>query len=150
MAIVLIAGLGLAVLRNAIKTTPESAILSSRFALIGTIDWNRDGKDDRAELKRIMRDGSGTIDFDLPPPDVGKQTGTMSARINWYLVDDGALFRNSGSAHSEQFLTSWNASPRATARRQPSLTPSTAAGSSCGPPTRCATSFGTQPGRPSG
>jgi hypothetical protein len=59
-----------------------------RFALVGKIDVNRDGKDDRDELKRMIQEAGGTIDFDLPPADLGKETGTLSPRIDWYVVDN--------------------------------------------------------------
>jgi len=62
--------------------------ISVRFALFGKIDLNRDGKDDRDELKRLIQEAGGVIDFDLPPPDVGKETGTFSPRIDWYVIDD--------------------------------------------------------------
>jgi len=58
-----------------------------RFALIGKIEINRDGKDDRDELKGWIQEAGGVIDFDLPPPDVGNQTGTLAPAIDWYLVD---------------------------------------------------------------
>lgn len=60
---------------------------SMRFALIGKIDRNRDGKDDRAELKRIIEQAGGVIDFDLPPPDIGPETGALSPRVDWYVQD---------------------------------------------------------------
>jgi hypothetical protein len=60
----------------------------TRFALIGKIDINRDGKDDRDELKRIIDEAGGMIEFDHPPPDVGKETGTLRPRIDWYVTDD--------------------------------------------------------------
>jgi hypothetical protein len=59
-----------------------------RFALVGKIDINRDGRGDRAELKRMIEEGGGVVDFDLPPPDEGKETGTLSPRIDWYVTDD--------------------------------------------------------------
>jgi hypothetical protein len=59
-----------------------------RFALVGKVDINRDDKDDRDELKRMIQEVGGVIDFDLPPPDVGKETGTLSPRIEWYVTDD--------------------------------------------------------------
>ncbi len=61
---------------------------SMRFALIGKVDLNRDGKDDRDELKRMIQEAGGVIDFDLPPPDVGPETGTLFPGIDWYVVDD--------------------------------------------------------------
>jgi len=62
--------------------------LPTRFALVGTMDLNRDGKDDRDELKRMIQEAGGLIDFDLPPPELGKETGTLSPRIDWYVIDD--------------------------------------------------------------
>ncbi len=59
-----------------------------RFALVGKMDVNRDGRDDRAELKRMIQEAGGTVDFDLPPADLGKETGTLSPRIDWYVIDD--------------------------------------------------------------
>src|SRR5271165_3127392 len=37
-----------------------------RFALIGKIDVNRDGKDDRLDLKRMIEEAGGIVDYDLP------------------------------------------------------------------------------------
>jgi hypothetical protein len=59
-----------------------------RFALVGKMDINRDGKDDRDELKRMIQEAGGVVDFDLPTSDVGKETGSLSARIDWYVTDD--------------------------------------------------------------
>ena len=49
-----------------------------RFALVGKMDVNRDSRDDRDELKRMIQEAGGTIDFDLPPADLGKETGALS------------------------------------------------------------------------
>jgi hypothetical protein len=46
-----------------------------RFALVGKIDVNRDGKDDRGELIRMIEASGGVIDFDLPPPGVDRTVG---------------------------------------------------------------------------
>ena len=59
----------------------------TRFALIGKIDVNRDGRDDRDELKRVIDEAGGVVEFDLPPPDVGKETGRLVPRIDWYVTD---------------------------------------------------------------
>jgi hypothetical protein len=59
-----------------------------RFALIGKIDVNRDGKDDRDDLKRMIEAAGGTVDYDLPPPDAGRESGKLTPRISWYVVDD--------------------------------------------------------------
>jgi hypothetical protein len=59
-----------------------------RFALIGKMDVNRDGKDDRADLKRMIESAGGIVDYDLPPPDAGKESGKLSGRDAWYVFDD--------------------------------------------------------------
>jgi hypothetical protein len=71
---------------------------SMRFALVGKVDLNRDGKDDRDELKRLIQEVGGVIDFDLPAPDVGKETGTLSPRIDWYVIDDRTPSQEVGSS----------------------------------------------------
>ncbi len=65
-----------------------------RFALVGKMDVNRDGRDDREELKRMIQEAGGVVDFDLPPLDVGKETGTLSPRIDWYVIDDRMPIRD--------------------------------------------------------
>jgi hypothetical protein len=65
-----------------------------RFALVGKIDVNRDGRDDRQELKRMIQEAGGTIDFDLPPADLGKETGALTPRIDWYITDDRMPLRD--------------------------------------------------------
>ena len=54
---------------------------------MGKIDINRDSKDDRDELKRMIQEAGGLVEFDLPPSDVGQETGEMSPRIDWYVID---------------------------------------------------------------
>ncbi|MGO9463700.1 MAG: hypothetical protein ACLQIB_37245 [Isosphaeraceae bacterium] len=71
---------------------------SIRFALVGKVDLNRDGKDDRDELKRMIQEAGGVIDFDLPPPDVGPETGTLFPGIDWYVVDVGASSQTDDSS----------------------------------------------------
>jgi hypothetical protein len=46
-----------------------------RFALIGKIDVNRDGRDDRGELIRMIEAAGGVVEFDLPPPGVDRSPG---------------------------------------------------------------------------
>ncbi len=46
-----------------------------RFDLIGKIDVNRDGRDDRADLIRMIEASGGVIEFDLPPPNVDRTIG---------------------------------------------------------------------------
>ena len=64
-----------------------------RFALIGKIDINRDGRDDRADLKRMIEAAGGIVDYDLPPPDAGRETGKLSGSDAWYVVDERMPFR---------------------------------------------------------
>jgi hypothetical protein len=66
----------------------------TRFALLGKIDINRDGRDDREELKRMIQEGGGIVDFDLPPPYVGKETGKLSPRIDWFVIDERTPLRD--------------------------------------------------------
>jgi hypothetical protein len=68
-----------------------------RFALIGKIDINRDGKDDRADLKRMIEAAGGIVDYDLPPPEAGKETGQLSTRDAWYVTDDRMPFVTSSA-----------------------------------------------------
>jgi hypothetical protein len=46
-----------------------------RFGLIGKLDTNRDGKDDRAEIIRMIEAAGGVVEFDLPPPGVDRGPG---------------------------------------------------------------------------
>jgi hypothetical protein len=75
-----------------------------RFALVGKIDINRDSKDDRAELKRMIQEAGGVVDFDLPPPDLGKETGTLSPRIDWYVIDDQPPIRDAFMPEAEKSI----------------------------------------------
>ena len=59
-----------------------------RIALVGKIDINRDGRDDRGDLKRMIEGAGGQVVFDLPPPDVGRKSGDLTGRIDWYVDDE--------------------------------------------------------------
>jgi len=72
-----------------------------RFALVGKMDVNRDSKDDRAELKRMIEEAGGVVEFDLPPPDLGKETGTLSPRIDWYVIDTRMPIRDAYEHQSD-------------------------------------------------
>jgi peptidoglycan hydrolase CwlO-like protein len=63
-----------------------------RFALIGKMDVNRDGKDDRADLKRMIESAGGIVDYDLPPPEAGKESGNLTGHDAWYVFDDRTPF----------------------------------------------------------
>ena len=49
----------------------------TRFALVGKMDVNRDSRDDREELKRMIQEAGGVVEYDLPPLDLGKETGVL-------------------------------------------------------------------------
>ncbi len=72
-----------------------------RFALVGPIDIDRDGRDDRGRLKWMILRNGGTVDFDLPPPWVGKETGKLTPRIDWYVTDDRLPLRGINFSRSE-------------------------------------------------
>jgi hypothetical protein len=73
-----------------------------RFALIGKIDVNRDGKDDREDLKRMIKDAGGSVEYDLPPPGYGNESGKLTARIDWYVTDERMPFREVFQSRSER------------------------------------------------
>jgi hypothetical protein len=93
MAIIMLIALGLTAFKYASRRPPHPAILFKRFALVGRIDMNRDGQDDRQELKQIIKQAGGIVEFDFPPPEVGQQSGTLSNRIDWYIMDGRAPLR---------------------------------------------------------
>lgn len=64
-----------------------------RFALMGKMDMNRDGRDDREELRRMIQEAGGVVDYDLPPSDIGRETGALSPRIDWYVIDERTPLR---------------------------------------------------------
>lgn len=72
-----------------------------RFALIGKIDVDRDGSDDRANLKRMIAAAGGVIDYDLPPPGTGQETGQITPSTSWYVVDDRQPIRPTGAAAND-------------------------------------------------
>jgi hypothetical protein len=49
-----------------------------RFALIGKIDINRDGRDDRADLIRMIEAAGGVVEYDLPPPNTDRTPGQQA------------------------------------------------------------------------
>jgi hypothetical protein len=64
-----------------------------RYALVGKIDMNRDGVDDREELKLLIQSTGGVVDFDLPPTGTGRESGKLSGEISYYVVDEKPPFR---------------------------------------------------------
>jgi hypothetical protein len=76
----------------------------TRFALVGKMDVNRDSRDDREELKRMILEAGGVVDFDLPPTDLGKETGAITPHIDWYVIDDRKPFRDVFAHQSDSAL----------------------------------------------
>ncbi len=64
----------------------------AQFALIGKMDVNRDGRDDRADLKRMIEKAGGKVVYDLPPSNVGRESGKLSPLIAWYVIDQREPF----------------------------------------------------------
>ena len=83
MAIIFLVALGLTAFKYALRRPSHPAIFFKRFALVGRIDLNRDNQEDHQELKQIIEEAGGIVEFDFPPPDVGQQSGTLSNRIDW-------------------------------------------------------------------
>jgi hypothetical protein len=67
------------------------------YALVGKIDVNRDGVDDRADLKRMIEASGGIVDYDLPPPHVGKESGKLTGKDAWYVIDERKSLREAFS-----------------------------------------------------
>ncbi|WP_152054062.1 hypothetical protein [Tautonia marina] len=73
-----------------------------RFALIGKIDMNRDGVDDREDLKRLIQAAGGVVDYDLPTPSVGQEQGELNAKISYYIIDERDPIRTPSNMRSVQ------------------------------------------------
>ena len=104
MAVIILVALGLTAFKYALRRPTHPAILFKRFALVGPIDLNRDNQDDRQELKQIIEEAGGIVEFDFPPPDVGQQSGTLSNRIDWYVIDSRVPLREVRSSNSERVV----------------------------------------------
>jgi hypothetical protein len=104
MAIIILIALGLTAFKYALRRPSHPAILFKRFALVGRIDLNRDNQDDRQELKQIIEEAGGIVEFDFPPPDVAQQSGTLSNRIDWYVIDSRVPLREVRSSNSERVV----------------------------------------------
>ena len=40
----------------------------------------------------MIKEAGGVVDFDLPPLEIGKETGKLTPRIDWYVTDDRMPF----------------------------------------------------------
>ena len=54
------------------------------FALIGKMDIDGNGTDDREELKRMIAERGGLVTYDLPP--TGKVTGKLTVETRWLVI----------------------------------------------------------------
>ena len=68
--------------------SPTFDAYNKHYALIGKIDVDRDGRDDREDLKRMITSAGGVIDYDLPPSNIGRETGKITPLTSWYVLDD--------------------------------------------------------------
>lgn len=75
-----------------------------RFALIGKIDMNRDGRDDREDLKRLIAAAGGVVDFDHPLPIDGAPQGELNPLISYYIVDERDPIRTPSNMRSVRVL----------------------------------------------
>jgi hypothetical protein len=53
----------------------------------------------------MIQEAGGVVDFDLPPPDVGKESGTLTPRIDWYVLDERMPLRDVYSPKSDQSIS---------------------------------------------
>jgi hypothetical protein len=104
MAIIILIALVLTAFKHALRRPSNPAIVFKRFALVGRIDMNRDNQDDRQELKQIIEEAGGIVEFDFPTPDVGQQSGTLSNRIDWYVTDGREPLRLARSSNSDRVV----------------------------------------------
>ncbi|MDA0658709.1 MAG: hypothetical protein O3C60_07675 [Planctomycetota bacterium] len=58
-----------------------------RFGIAGFVDLNGDGRDDREQLRRLIRTGGGVIDAEDVGPD-GRRTGDLSIQTRYLIVGD--------------------------------------------------------------
>lgn len=62
------------------------------FALIGKLDLNRDGKDDRDDVKRLIAFSGGKVTYELVlRKGETVEEGKLSGKVAWYVDDDRPL-----------------------------------------------------------
>lgn len=69
------------------------------FALIGPIDIDRDGRDDRGRLVWMILRNGGLVDYDLPV--AGPERGAIGPQTTWYVYDH---FRVPGATLPSSYL----------------------------------------------
>ncbi len=91
MAIIILIALGLTALKYALRRPSHPAVLFKRFALVGRIDLNRNNQDDRQELKQIIEEAGGIVEFDSrkaakPQKTSRKKTSRCLMRLSFSLL----------------------------------------------------------------
>jgi hypothetical protein len=81
MAIVAACGIGACLVKGWLF---PNRIPGQHFALIGPMDIDRDGRDDRARLTWMIFRNGGTVDYDMPV--AGPASGGISPGTNWYVI----------------------------------------------------------------
>ena len=66
------------------------------FALIGKMDIDGDGIDDRETIKAMIAQNGGLVTMDLPP--IGKGSGELSATTRWMVIGDDFKVLDEGGA----------------------------------------------------
>ena len=66
----------------------SAAFGQKRFALVGRMDLNHDGKDDRDVVKRMIQAAGGVVVYDLAPPPFQQERGELAAQTDWIVTDD--------------------------------------------------------------
>ena len=64
-----------------------------RFALVGRLDLNHDGKDDRETIRRMIQRAGGVVSYDLAPPPFPGEKGELTAMTDWIVTDDAKPLR---------------------------------------------------------
>jgi hypothetical protein len=83
LAIVAICGAGVWLAKGRLY---PNRVPGQRFALIGPIDIDRDGRDDRSALKWMILRNGGWVDWDMPVS--GPVSGGINVLTDWYVIDD--------------------------------------------------------------
>jgi hypothetical protein len=76
-----------------------------RFALIGPMHLGGIAEDARTWLGRKIVAAGGTVDYDLPPPEVGGEMGQLTDRTGYYVFDERSPqvleFRSGPQGHKD-------------------------------------------------
>ncbi len=70
------------------------------FALVGKMDIDGDGSDDRSTIKSLIEENGGIVTVDLPPG--GKATGALSVDTRWMVMGEDFKIRGSDLSAADQ------------------------------------------------